>query len=63
MNIAILHVTDHYRGDHAADVAIAVHPIAGETVEALVARLDLKPTDRIELRIMQPLSESSPVER
>lgn len=38
MKLNILHQTEHFRGDHAADVALAVEPREGETIEELVAR-------------------------
>jgi len=52
-DVAILIRTSEMRGDHAADVAVAMRSIPGETVEALVARCRLTPTDVIEIRPMQ----------
>ena len=39
MQISVIHRTSTYRGDHAADVGIAVAVKPGETVEQLVERL------------------------
>lgn len=47
----IIHRTRHYRGDHEADVGIAIHHHAGETLEQLVERLNLQTCDWIELRV------------
>lgn len=49
----IILVTSEYRGDHAADVAVAIPPKPGETVEELVQRADLHPTDHLAIRIMR----------
>jgi len=38
MKLNILLKTADYRGDHAADVAVALDPVPGETVEELVQR-------------------------
>ncbi len=39
--ISILLRTSDYRGDHAAEVTIALEPVEGETVEALLTRARL----------------------
>lgn len=39
MKISILLRTQDYRGDHCADVAIAVEPVENETVRELAQRL------------------------
>lgn len=50
--LSIIHRTSHFRGDHAADVGIAIDPRA-ELVTELVQRLNLAPTDWIEIRVIQ----------
>lgn len=49
---ALLH-TSNYRGDHAADIAIAIEPTLGETVTEFVARILSRPEDHIELRVVR----------
>jgi len=53
----ILYRTSENRGDHAADVSIAITPLEGETVDGLVARClnEWAGCDWIELRISLPL--------
>ena len=55
LQISCLLRTMDYRGDHSADVAIAVVVEPGETVETLVKRLLLRPGEPhgefVELRI------------
>lgn len=53
-HLSILHRTDDYRGDHCADVQIAIEPIPGETIEQLIERLRPTETDCIELRVIRP---------
>lgn len=55
-SLNILFRTSEYRGDHSADVAYAVEPIAGETIEQLVERLEPKMGNVIEVRIMTAIS-------
>ena len=50
MEMNILLHTDDYRGDHSADVQIAVKALPGETLEQIAARLLRKPADRLEIR-------------
>lgn len=58
MTYTVTLVTSDYRGDHAADVSVAVDVRTGETVADLVARLlggarQGVGNDRIELRVVQ----------
>jgi hypothetical protein len=54
MKIAIVFITDHYRGDHAADVCIAYESIPGETIEQLIERVGLEEFyHHIEIRLMK----------
>ena len=49
-------VTDQYRGDHSADVRLAVNVINGETVDQLVSRVFTdKPTDVLEIRLIRAM--------
>lgn len=43
-------VTSDYRGDHAADVRVALAFIPGESVEELLARAALSEKDHVEIR-------------
>ena len=53
MKFAILLHTTDYRGDHSADVAVAIQPQAGETIEQLIERAPLvAPMDRMEIRVL-----------
>jgi len=51
--INCLHVTQDYRGDHSADVKVAIEVKPNETVEELCQRTIgmLKNTDHLELRM------------
>ena len=56
MKLNCLWVTAMYRGDHSADVQIAVEPDANETVEHFCERIlgnDETHCDKIELRIVK----------
>ncbi len=54
MKIAITHYTDHFRGDHAADVCISHEPVSGETIEELIQRVGLKEYhDHITISLMK----------
>jgi len=61
MKISVIQRTLDFRGDHAADVAIAHDLKEGETVQELVERLIVKPrssyiepeTQWIELRVIK----------
>ena len=61
MQTHIIHRTEDYRGDHAADVAVGVNVKEGETVEQLVKRVlrQDRPQDWIELHIVK-VYESKP---
>jgi hypothetical protein len=52
-SVSILVRTSEMRGDHAADVAVAIRPIPNETVGQLISRCRLTPTDVIEIRPLQ----------
>ena len=56
--ISIIHRTSVYRGDHAADVGVAIEPRA-ELVSELVQRLALTPEDWIEIRVTKPGQEQT----
>lgn len=49
----VLLQTSDYRGDHSADVAIAIEPLPNETVAELVARSLTSAMDRLEIRLMR----------
>lgn len=49
--ISILHRTKQYRGDHEAEIAVALEPIEGETIAQLIARTKLDAADWIEVRV------------
>jgi hypothetical protein len=58
MQISIIVHTADYRGDHAADIAIALDYIEGEAVGALIERAQLGKNphargEMIELRLVQ----------
>lgn len=55
-DLIIVHDTSEFRGDHAADVSIAIRPIDGETVADLVKRVNLQPGhgDCIRIRLLPP---------
>lgn len=57
MNISCLWQTSEYRGDHSADLQIAVEVFENETVKELMSRI-LKGSyvDYLELRLIQPES-------
>lgn len=55
MDVSILHMTSENRGDHAADLAIAVAVRDGETVTQLAERiLNGSHYDHIEIRLVKP---------
>ena len=58
MSIQILLETSENRGDHHADVLIAIEYIEGETIEHLIKRCGLGETifmsgDAIQIRVLQ----------
>lgn len=61
MKIAVMHRTEDYRGDHAADVSIAIDTKEGETVEDLAKRVLRKdrPQDWIEVRVVKECDENN----
>ena len=56
MALNVIFRTSDYRGDHAADIAVAYEVKDGETVEQLAARLFGKEArgDVIEIRRVEP---------
>lgn len=54
-SVAITLCTSDYRGDHAADVAVAIRAEPDETVATLVARSGLTNIhDHLEIRLVRP---------
>lgn len=63
MDVSIMHSTTEYRGDHSAEVRIALTVRPGETVEQLARRILIVPNpdrseasyaDCIEIRLVKP---------
>ncbi len=52
--VSVILVTYHDRGDHGADVRLALNVQEGETIEELAIRNLKKPTDWIEIRPILP---------
>lgn len=52
MSINAVVRTTQYLGDHGREVAVAVEPKPGETVEDFAARVLSDPNDHIELRLV-----------
>lgn len=57
MNLNIILSTSEYRGDHNADVSVALAHIPGETIDQLVRRSMMdSPTDSLIIRIVRPVT-------
>ena len=52
LGVSVHKVTDDFRGDHAADVSIALTADFDETLGDLLRRADLRAKDYLEIRIM-----------
>lgn len=52
-DMSIILRTSEMRGDHSADVGVAIKPVPGETLEQLMARCKLSPCDTLEIRATQ----------
>lgn len=58
MKLSILKRTSHFRGDHSADVLIAVEVLPGETVEGLMSRVSPEITDTVEIRLVDEVKKN-----
>ena len=56
----ICHHTTEYRGDHSKEVQIFHETIEGETVEAMVKRIHLRPMDYITIYVVMPPDNIQP---
>ncbi len=69
MKYVIEHHTADYRGDHSADIVVAIEPIEGESVTNLLSRtlgcaetISTTPGDHLVLRLVKP-AQGAPLKR